>query len=186
MDAVLRKNALTETYLDVEKLINTIVWRFWKRYGGEKADWKAQANYQFIEAYDSYKKEWGKFSTWLYVRIWRTLQDYHKKLSRENHIEVFDNEGSSIPFFMIERKNSFCNIIDIVDELKEDGKTLIKLILDPPENMLSASIPNNSNIKKGNHPCHMRRILRQYLLAAGWTGRRIKESFEEIGEAIYA
>ncbi len=186
MDAILRRDALTETYLDVENLINSIVWKFWLKYGGEKDDWQAQADYIFVKSYDSYKKQRGKFSTWLYLNIIYHLKRYYKRLLKEKHIEVVDKKGNDIPYFMIERKNSFSNIIDIIDEAKEDGKTLIALILDPPTEMLSVNTPNNSNIKKGNHPCHMKSILRAHLLKVGWTGQRIKESFEEIGAIINA
>lgn len=183
MEAVLRMNALTETYIDTENLINKIAWSFYDTYGGEFDEWKAEANYLFLLAYDSYKNGKSQFSTWLYLKVWFGLIKYMKTL-RKQCSSIFPNtNASSIEFVKKELPNKTTQTylfspLEMLDGLNTDSKTIIRLILQPKE------ITNK--IKTGPHPCHVKKAIKKYLNNLGWTSRRIKESFKEIKEVLCA
>lgn len=171
MEAVLQKDALSETYSDVQNLINKIAWRFYNRYGGDFYEWQAEANLVFIHVYNSYKKNKGAFSTWLYIHVWGGLLDYSKALHKQNPYSPICKEKALES--LIAKPLSFSSL-EFLDGICEDTKLIINLIWEPPEEIMKVEI------KSGKHSCHMRRVLRTYLSKIGWTGRRIQESFEEI------
>ena len=69
----LRQINLESAYEDVHMMIHKVVWKFFREYGGAFEEWEAEANYLFIIAHDSYEEAKGRFSTWVYFRIWRGL-----------------------------------------------------------------------------------------------------------------
>ncbi len=73
MEAILRKDVLTETYDNVKYLIFKIVWKFKGRYGGNFEELLAEANLLYILAYDTHDETLSALSTWLYTKIWKGL-----------------------------------------------------------------------------------------------------------------
>jgi len=169
----LQKNAITETYYDMQNLINKIVWRFYKRYGGDFEDIKAEANFLFIQAYNTHKKQKGRFSTWLYFRTWKGLLDYHKTLYQQIPPTILNEYENNMPLLRA-KTNSFSSL-ELLDGVGNDTITLIHLIW---------NLPHDLPITSGPHPCHTKAALRNYLFSIGWTGKRIKESFMEITRII--
>jgi len=177
----LQKDALTETYYDMQNLISTIAWKFYLRYGGDFEEWKAQANLSFVEGYNNHKRTKAKLSTWLCWGIRTNLLDYANSLYKQmpktvpyptaqedrNYIKEIEDKGN--PSF---------SPLELLDELQEDTKTIVLLIWNPTEEL------KNMKVKNGENPCHMKVALRKYLHDIGWTGRRIKEAFIEIAEVI--
>lgn len=170
---LLQKNTVAETYDDVQNLINKVVWNFCKKYGGSFEEWKAEANLTFVLIFKTHKKSKGKFTTWLYFCIWKDLLTYSTTLAKQLPAVPIENiEGIEDA-----RKDSFSSL-ELLDEAQEDTKFLINLIWNLPSQL------KQIKIKNGNHPCHMKVILKNHLLGLGWTGRRVSESFQEIARII--
>ncbi len=173
---LLQKDAVTETYKDMQNLINQATWQFCDRYGGDFEELRAEANLTFVQTCKTHKENKGAFSTWLRWCIWKELLNHAVALYKQTHNTISDSEK-------IETRKSKTNQsfspLELLDGLREDTKTVICLIWNPPKEL--------KNVKtNGEHPCHMKVVLRNYLFDLGWTGRRIKESFEEIGRVINA
>ena len=173
MEAVLRKDSLTETFADVQCIINETVGHFCRRYGGDAEEWRAEANLAFVESYDSYKEKRGRFNTWVRWCVWKDLISYTRRLYRQ---WPYPNETNShiLEYLQDKKTASSFSPMEFLEEANEDARLLINLIWEPPQEILDAEI------KSGNHPCHMKMVLKNYLFKIGWTGTRIKESFEEI------
>jgi len=170
MKTALQKEILTETYLDMDNLICDIVWKFIKRYGGEFDELKAEANFLFISAVESYQKTKGKLTTWLHHRIWRGLQDSAKTERAQTHFELYEELVSD---------KHHSNLFLILNELGDDGRTIIKIIFEPPEGI------TDKDLETGFKSYKTRMYLKNYLSSKlGWTGKRIKESFTEIRQII--
>ncbi len=175
MRTMLRTDALTETFEDLRGMINKVAWRFYNRYGGDFEEWQAEANYRFIVDYDNHTEDKGKFTSWIYFCLWNSLLSYARKLYKQTHLIVGDINTLG---YMKDEVDSF-SIIEILDEARgEDVRTLINLVLNPPQEIKTA------HIKPGYHGCHMKVVLRIHLTKMGWTARRIKSSFKEIGDII--
>jgi len=174
MEATLHKEALTETYYDMEKTLQSMIWQFHGKYGGDMEEWRAEANLLFIKAYYTHDENKAAFSSWVRYKVWKGLLDYSRNIFKYCHdipnidiLKFIKNKGGN-PFLPIE----------LLDGATDDAKTLMHLIWNPPAEI------TNAKIKNGSHPCHMKVVLRRYLSNIGWTGRRIKESFEEIERII--
>ena len=177
MQAVLRKDALTETHLDMQNLIYKIVWRFKNRYGGEFEQLLAQANLLFVLAYDSHNKNKAGFSTWIHHCLITGLLDFKKLINQENkYTRIL--QFSTINHLQ-ESSYQQSYFFELLDELGEDSKQIIKLILNPPAELMEIIFE-----KDKYNPRTFKAELGFYLFSLGWTGRRIKESFNEIREVI--
>jgi len=172
MKATLSQDAIAETYNDMQGLISKAAWKFYEKYGGDFEEWRAEANLTFIQTYNSHRKNKAQLSTWLYFCIWKSLLSYSRILYKQN--QVIATEDNIIENLEDNKKRSFSSL-ELFDGIGDDTKTLIYLIW---------NLPHDLPISNGNNPCHMKVALRNYLLSAGWTWKRIRESFEEITEII--
>lgn len=179
METALRKDALAETYIDIENLIYKLVWRFKARYGGSFDELVAEANLLYILAFDSYSEADGLFSTWVYGRIWHGLQTFLKRITQRNKYgTTFCSLSKGSHKVMNERPGHF-HLSDILEEVGQDSKTLIRLVLYPPEGI------TKDDLEKGFSVRGTRTYLKQYLYQTlGWPKKRIRESFGEIGRIL--
>ncbi len=177
MEAVLRKDSLTETFTDVQCIINETVGHFCSNYGGDFEEWQAAAYLAFVQSCDSYKEKHGRFNTWVRWCVWKDLLTYTRRLYRQ---WPYPNETNSHILYHLKESISSFSPMEFLEEANEDAKLIINLIWEPPQEILDAEI------KSGDHPCHMKMVLKNYLFKIGWTGKRIKETFEEIERMLYA
>jgi len=170
MSKCLEKDALTETYADMERLICKIVWRLTNAYNADFEEVRSEANLIFLNAMKTYDEEKGALSTHLTCQITRRLQTYlhnQKKQTAVYLVSLFED---------IEDPTSNLSMIDILDEVGEDAKTLIDLVLETPVDFMNSIRPNAKNFKT-NMKRHSVKIL-------GWTKRHYKETFEEVTNAL--
>jgi len=175
----LQRDALTETFSDVQNLINKTCWDFYKRYGGDFEEWQAEANLAFVQIHSTHKKHKGQFSTWLRFCIWKSLLSHARRLYKQlprMSLDLEEDEQNLLEA-LEEEKRPFSSL-ELMDGLQEDTKTLIRLIWNPTKELKEAKMKN------GPSPCHMKAVLKKYLHDIGWSGKRIKESFEEISRII--
>ncbi len=177
MQTALRKDALTEVYIDVEDLIYSTVWNFKARYGGDFDELKAEANLIYVLVFDSHNESKGAFSTWLYFCIWKGLLDFLNEVRKKDRCGVvFHNLNKA--------KNSVkipttFHLFEVLEEVGQDAKTIIKLTLYPPEGI------TEEDLKRGCSACKTRIRLKVWLrYRLGWSQKRIRETFREIRRVL--
>jgi len=175
MKETLRKDILTETYKDVQKLIYATAWNFWKIHGGDVEDLVAQANLIFIDAFDTYDSNKSKLTTWLTFKIRKGLFRYMKKevLRRRNGIAIDDRLVESIPT----RKRDI-SVMDFLDELNSDAIVVLQMFLETPRDILVDMLNRHGRIDGVR--AHLKMRLGNRLRQMGWGTSRIKRAFEII------
>jgi len=177
--AILKQEDAAEIYEDIKLLIKKIIWKFIKQYGGIFDELEGEANYTFVKAYKMYNRKDIKFTTYLQKSIWNSLLNFRFKDPIFKNIKNNAEEILSI----IPIKKSKFSIVDFIDELTEDSKTILALIFDMP-NDLQTTIKIEC-IEKGNKNKKIKSCISKYLSdKIGWTDRQIKTSFNEIAEII--
>jgi len=183
MESALRKDALTETFNDVENLTYEIIWRFTEKY---KKDFngnfeelfeelKAEANLQFILAFDSYQETKAYFTTWLYFFVWKRLLDYRNKDKKHTKTSLEDIDTNQL----LTKKKNHSHTIGLFEEVSLDSKIIIQLVFSPPEGL------PDEDLVKGFSKRRTRAHIKNYLFTKlNWKTKRIKEAFEEIRNAL--
>ena len=125
-------NPKEQTYLDVEKLIKHIVWKFQRKYGGDFEELLGEANLLFILAYNDYDKEKAKFSTWLTFYITTRLQN---KLLKETKHPMSQNRLWVLSADKWTKDTRTCpppeDIVDLMDLFWGDTRYIVDLVSSP-------------------------------------------------------
>lgn len=154
---------VTQTYYDVQNMLYDIAHKFLRKYGGDFEELVSQANLYFMTAYNSFSSKKSNFTTWCYFIVWKGLLNERQKEIKTNYIPCdtngYDEDGC---------------FIDFIDELSEDSKIIVGLILDTP-NDLKILIE-----RKGGTLPKVKTVIREHLNELGWSMKRITESFSEI------
>lgn len=168
--------AITETYYDVENLIFDTIRKFQQRYGGDFEDYASLANEIFLRAYRTYQPGKGKFTSWLVylVRI-QMLEMVRRGAMRNARLPRVYPEMEKMT------KESF-SLRDFTFELSDDAQTIIHMIFEMPNDVKLAVMERGGP----DEPRNIRSGVREVLSDLGWAGDRIKESFNEIREALTA
>ena len=87
----LQEDALTQTFKDVERMIDMLCWKFKKRHGGEFDDWKSVGCIAFMKAYESWTPTLSSFSTWCYNWVWGYLKHHERKEYRTYSRTVYSS-----------------------------------------------------------------------------------------------
>ena len=173
MNAILRKEILSETYEDMQGLIFETAWRFWNSHGGDIDEYIAEANLLFIKAFDCYDESKSKLTTWVVTTINNGLRDFIRTEYRQTHVSMSDE-------FESQSSKGF-SVMELLDEMERDCHTIIQLFLETPQEiLLSALADKNRRGVKGLAKNRLKNRLRQM----GWTICRIKKAFEEIKTVI--
>lgn len=170
MNAAIRKDAITETYIDVEKLIYDTAHKFRKRYGGDLEEIISQANYLFVMSYyHNYKQINISFTSRVRHYIWHgLLSDLRKEhlSKRYREQDIIFHTGPKLGF------------VELLDEVGNDAKNVINLILDTPEELLTIITDKRCSPKQS------RTVIKEHLKKIGWSLDRIRNSFNEITRAV--
>jgi len=179
--STLIEDAMTETYVDVERLIKHTVSHFIKRHGtswGTFDELFSHANESFMVAWHGYKPERGaSFSTWCRWVVSKNLSEHQRTAiyrSRKAQIDYCD-----MTEIHVADNTNYANVIDIFDELDDDAGFVAHLTLNPPQ----ALEPYLAK-KKGHSARNQRAVIRQYLYDMEWSAKRIDKAFKKIGEAL--
>ena len=187
MSAALRIDARTETYNDLKKMISGLAYRYAIKHGEAFTEYLSLANLTFLkcfEWYDDSKKV--LFSSFVYQRTILAFTDHQREKVRkhrqqERHMgqqtttEVDATADKRNPFFLV----------DLIDELTEDGKTVAMMTLQSMEVRHALfDTPATKKTSDGAIRRHTRQALQDVLSDLGWTASRIRETFEEIADAL--
>jgi len=169
--------ALDKTYMDVEKLIYKIVWRFKIRYGGEIDELKAEANYLFLLSCQTYEESKSAFSTWLSWCIWHGLLDWLNEENKHTKLSINDttNDGQTYEELL---KNEFQKpfyLFELIEDLPNDAAFIIKLLFNPTKRF------REEVLSRGTKPKFILIGLRYYLYEdLEWLKKEISESIGDI------
>jgi hypothetical protein len=178
MNALTRtqRAAAEETYKDSTKTLTETVGAFQRRYGGDLAELRADADSMFMKAYD---QEPAPHLTWeqhLRGWIWFGLFDlYRVRARRAVSTPIIHME---FPQEIQAKKEEVWDEETFVAELTPDACTVLQLTLHTPKELHATAE------EKGGSPRNVRSTLRKYLRGLGWTTRRVTESFQEIKNAL--
>ena len=168
-------------YSEVEHLITHICNVFRSKHGGDPEDLLSTATQVFVDVYKSWRDGEAPFTSFLSTCIYRRLLDEKRKNLRIKPIRI--NQGASKygdmkqPFEIEDTSRTF-NFSDFIEEMTDDAKMVVKLVLETPPEI--AEIIEG----KGGHPKNVRSTIRQYLIELNWTYTRINESFSEIARVL--
>lgn len=178
---------MTETFLEVEEMIWQCCNEFQEWYGKEKPfdmdDLFSFASIKFVEAYESFDPSNGlKFTSYLGICIYRgLLSEYVTKRSRAKNKGVVvsidkpvgDGEANLAPTIA----DTFTDQSSIWHGLSEDASMIIDLVLQAPKDISDAVGISSSGAK-------WKKAIKTHLKSLGWENWRIRQSFNEIQEAL--
>lgn len=184
---LLRQDCLTEAYYDVQNLIYDICHRFQRKYHRytkraaiqfESYDKElfeelvAEANLQFIKAFDKYDGTSSKLSSWVRHRVpLCLLEGLRRHLHRNDLCPKVETD------LTILANQSRFDLGRIAFELSEDAGVIIKLLTeDNPE--FTRRLGQRTTRKR------YRKEIKKYLRESGWSLERVKKSFKELAGAF--
>lgn len=168
---------ISDTYADVKLLLDDIVHRFQKKYGGEWEELRSQANVIFMEVHKNFDHTKGKFSAMLgYIISYRLLDNLRYDL-RKKQIRI-EKEQRKLRQELKDNSQHFYD--NFIRDLSEDAITVVDLIFCPPREVIltARTIFGERNRRS------MIFAVTQFLSDTGWTAKRIFRSFSELREAI--
>lgn len=170
--ATARQRLMTESYEDVERLIWDVVHKFHRRHGdlyGTLQELFSEGCVGFTIAYARYNPEKGSFPTYVRMVVSHTLLELVRS---ETKRRVRLNTTSDVEITDSSRQFS---VAEFLDDLSEDARTIVMLVLDTPGDLLSAMQEDE---------CSPKHLLRQYCAGMGWAAERITKCFSEISLAL--
>lgn len=168
---------IAETYDDVQNLMFKCCHKFRKSFGGDFDDLLSIANEVYMESYEKFEYGAGAtFGSYLWTNIWRRLQDNYQYEQRRKMVplDAKSASGTSYADLVEDRPHREFSLADFADGLSEDAMTVIKLIIETPEDLARMAT------EKGGTPRNWRSSVREWLASAGWGSEKIADSFDEI------
>lgn len=167
----------TETFEDVERLMYSVIHKYWRRYGGEFDEWRSEGHRVFMRAYTTYKPENGSFHSWFYFLL---VKLFMERIRRETMHNVRHRREYMDFSYLASRSTKAFDADDYCDVLglSDDARWVVELVTDSPFDIRLALCDKEdarSNVKGA---------LKEFLRDAGWSTKRIFESFREIREAL--
>ena len=164
----LKKECLSECYVDVKNLIYDTAHKFKRQYGGDVEEYISIGNLAFVNAYDSYHEKHAGFVTWVRFIMWKTLLNHINKERRSKRSRPKDRIISEQ-----------CRpLIELLDELDDDAKNVTELILSTP-----ADLHELFQLTDGSGR-QIKQTLSTYLTNTGWSAARIHAAFTRIKVAL--
>lgn len=166
---------LDTAWQNSQALIHSMIRKTLTRYGGDYDDMLSEAHLAFVEAWRGFNSlQDTKFSTWLYHKLRGRLLEHIRVRSRrwkrtESDVPYGSGEGEA------EVAMSLVPLADVVDELSEDGRLLVQLIIETP---IALQIETN--------PRRMLKSLSEFMADNyNWSCFRSAITFSEIADALH-
>ena len=174
MSTAISLDAKTDTYHDVEKMLQKLAWRATKKWGGDYEEYLSAANEGFADAYEDYDVGRGAaFSTWCY---WKVIGQITTMVCPRKIEGMTVNAGEDIDLDVHRARSNF-DLGLFMSFISQDAKQVVNLIVNSPFDFLDI-------IDHMDGPECIRCGLVQQLKDANWTMARIIESFVELKDAI--
>ena len=167
---------MDQLYKKVERLIDSVVWQFVDRYGGDYDELRADANMIFMEAIVLYDEERSSFPTFLVHQIWyglgkqRAKEARRKRLLKDFSSSSFYRSCQSVP--------SPVKYIELLDNISDDARFIVDTVMEMPEDLYQSAM------KRGTTGKCVRAAIRGWLKKKGWTHRKIQTVLTELRLAV--
>lgn len=173
--------SIEDLFDQYKRLVNDVAWKFVRGYGGDFEEVQADSYCYFVESIRGYDETRGtQLSSHISFWIWsRLLDKWRAQTTRRNQIGPILHSDS--PSWLANEAIDKCSDWDLsefLSSLTEDAKTVVKLCLETPKEL--AEVADG----KGGSPRNYRSTVKQWLESSGWTYKRIKESFDEVRDAL--
>lgn len=165
----LKKDCMKEGYEDLKNLLYHTAHKFQSTYGGDFDELMSISNLAFVKAYNSYTSSMGAMTTWVRFCAWHAMLHERTNETKARRTRQEDKETKTV------RPNP---LVDILDELSEDAKRIVRLVLTTPPELQELIESSGGNVRR------IKPILSSYLQSIGWGRRQIELSFAEIKEAL--
>lgn len=164
----------TETYLETKGYLIDLVVKVHRKYGGDFEEWMAKANLFYMRALQKFDpNKDAKFATWVVFRVWKNMLDEIRKLAKES--ERMRMVG--MPKDVADRHQEPFDVDEFCRELTQDARLAVRYALNPPLDVLL-------DLARKDSPARRRRAFKDFFKDLGWSLKRIKETFTEIGRAL--
>lgn len=178
MSIRLQRDAVNETFGDVEKLVYDTAHKFRKRYGGEIQELISEANELFMDAYKAFTPGRAAFSTWCRFKVWHgLLESLRRQITRNSRFRDYGEDGLKL----LEAPEGF-NLSRFLNELSPDARLVTSLVIDPPPNVRLSIVERNTKIRNPRN--NLRESVWEHLTDLGWEENRIGRAFLEVTNAL--
>lgn len=168
----IEEDSVSEKYADVELLIYKTIHDFIRIYGGNFDELLGESHLMFMTAVRRYDNR-SSFPTYVRWVVWHGLHELLRRTIRHSgkvtYMELDPNAFAAPPAF---------NLNELAESLSSDAQEVLRLVMDTPRELMK-SIER----RKGTGIAY-RSVIRQYLVAIGWSPKRITNSFRELQEAL--
>jgi hypothetical protein len=183
----LREYALTQTYAATERLVNLIVGKFCRVYQLPFDEYKAEANWLFMLAYEDYDPSVSRFSTWLTFMITKGL---HEKRRLESRRASYLSPAPLGEGDRVTGPSSW--LVDFLDGLSEDAQVVARLVIETPIDVRAAIFQRGTTKRRLSAMSEnwdecvgaCRAGMREFLGYKGWDTERVSNAFGEVGKAL--
>jgi DNA-directed RNA polymerase specialized sigma24 family protein len=159
---LLEREAESQTYVDVERMLYRICGRFKTQFGGDLKEYLGVANDAYLRAYLHYDSSRSAFSTFCWKCVWRALLDCSRKERNRSAAVTYDSDLSD------EAADTGFDLMVFLRELSDDANLVVHLVLESPKELGQMGIDS------------LRRVLRR----KGWEANRIEGTFSEIRQSL--
>lgn len=167
----------TETYREIEPMLDKLAWAFTDRKKKDFDDCKAQANLGYAHALASYDPEQGtSFSTWVYSQVRGKLLSRRTRLAEQYASEKQVEDDGRLDRNESPRRRHLFEAM--AADLSEDARLLVEIVIDAPAEIAWAVGLG------GRNPARARYSIYEYLRGTGWTFARAASAFSELKEAL--
>ncbi len=169
----LRQEVLTETYIDLQKMVYMVTNKIALRYGVPFEDLIGVSHQIFVKECDRYDSKHGaSISSWIYSKVNWGLLSFMRKEYRHLHLGNLDDapEQTCPP-------NTF--LAEIKSELSEDANSIVALVLDTHNDFALLCKWRKTRTRRA-----ALNALVEHLEDVGWTEEKIELHFNEIRKAL--
>ncbi len=174
-------SAISVTFSDVQNLVYKTVHQMWNRYHRQDdlLEFISEGFYYFCLAYYDYDPERASFDTWVANRVQYGLKGLKRRRARQAARGRLLFAPSELLDRVRARQRRHSPIREIIESVSKDARLVISLALHPNMDIIGEEI-----IRGRETPTRKRAAIRSYLQYVGWSPNRIRQTFQEIQEAL--
>lgn len=160
----------------VERLIESLVQRFRRKYLIPRDDAWSVAGLAFVEAHRSYRKKYGRYKTWIFEKVKYRLMDLVRERTLESLRQVYT--GHDLSLLVGEEVPQPFSEEWLWDRVSSDGRVAAMLVLEPPSPIRLAVRGKKTMVKS------LRAAVKKYLKESGWDRHRIQRAFYSVRRGL--
>lgn len=173
MSTALRSVAMEATYEDLQLLVYQATHKIATRYQIPFEDLLSEAHCCFVRAFDTYTPEKGaSMSSWVYSKVTWGLQTFLRKELRHHNQPRIDDQ----PELAYDPGRP---VSELYSDLSDEAQEVVRVLLESPKDFSRLCRWNDVASKDT-----LRETMSEHLQDRGWSVFAVRESFQEIAEAL--